>query len=101
MSVKYEEPIDELTVQVWLLYYHPNFKNIALFVSGMELWTDGDGWTIWLLDAPADLSGPLYASIPMKSCMTFMQSNRCIERKPVLMKCGGVFILVHDSFNLI
>ena len=24
MSVKYEEPIDELTVQVWLLYDHPN-----------------------------------------------------------------------------
>ena len=21
-----EEPIDELTVQVWLLYHHPNFK---------------------------------------------------------------------------
>ena len=26
MSVKCEEPIDELTVQVWLLYDHPNFK---------------------------------------------------------------------------
>ena len=26
MSVKCEEPIDELTVQVWLLYHHPNFK---------------------------------------------------------------------------
>ena len=25
MSVKCEEPIDELTVQVWLLYHHPNF----------------------------------------------------------------------------
>ena len=25
MSVKCEEPIDELTVQVWLLYDHPNF----------------------------------------------------------------------------
>ena len=24
MSVKCEEPIDELTVQVWLLYDHPN-----------------------------------------------------------------------------
>ena len=24
MSVKCEEPIDELTVQVWLLYHHPN-----------------------------------------------------------------------------
>ena len=26
MSVKCEEPIDELTVQVWLLYHHPNLK---------------------------------------------------------------------------
>ena len=24
--VKCEEPIDELTVHVWLLYHHPNFK---------------------------------------------------------------------------
>ena len=31
ISVKCEEPIDELTVQVWLLD----------FVSGTELWTDG------------------------------------------------------------
>ena len=34
------EPIDELTVQVWLLY-HPNFKYHTLFVSGAELQTDG------------------------------------------------------------
>ena len=40
MSVKCEEPIDELTVQVWLLYHHPNFKYCTLFVSGMELRTD-------------------------------------------------------------
>ena len=26
MSVKFEQPLDELTVQVWLLYDHPNFK---------------------------------------------------------------------------
>ena len=26
MSVKFEKPIDELTVQVWLLYHHSNFK---------------------------------------------------------------------------
>ena len=26
MSVKYEEPLNELTVQVWLLYHHPNFN---------------------------------------------------------------------------
>ena len=41
MSVKCEEPIDEVTVQVWLLYHHPNFNYWTLFVSGMELRTDG------------------------------------------------------------
>ena len=40
MSVKCEEPIDELTVQVWLLYHHINFKYCTLFVSGTELRTD-------------------------------------------------------------
>ena len=41
MSVKCEEPIDELTVQVWVLYYHSHFKYCTLFVSGTELRTDG------------------------------------------------------------
>ena len=52
MSVKCEEPIDELTVQVWLMYDHPNFKYCTLFVSGMELRTNGqtDGRT----DEPTD-----------------------------------------------
>ena len=47
MSVKCEEPIDALTVQVWLLYHYPNFKYCTLFESGMELRTDGqtDGQT--------------------------------------------------------
>ena len=40
MSVKCEEPINELTFQVWLLLYHLNFKYCTLFVSGMELRTD-------------------------------------------------------------
>ena len=40
MWVKCEEPIDELTVQVWLLYHLPNFKYCTLFVSGTELRTD-------------------------------------------------------------
>ena len=40
MSVKCEEPINELTVQVWLLYDHQNFKYCTLFVSGTELRTD-------------------------------------------------------------
>ena len=34
MPVKCEEPMDEVTVQVWLLYHHPNFKYCTLFVSG-------------------------------------------------------------------
>ena len=50
MSVKCEEPIDELTVQVWLLYPHPNFSYCTLFVRGTELRTDRR--TIRLLDAP-------------------------------------------------
>ena len=58
MSVNREEPIDELTVQVWLLYHHPNFKYCTLLVSRTELRTDEqtdgrtDRRTIWLLDAP-------------------------------------------------
>ena len=59
MSVKCEEPLNELTVQVWLLNLHPNFNYWTLFVSGTELrtnrQTDGqvtDGQTIRLLDAP-------------------------------------------------
>ena len=58
MSVECEKPIGELTVQVWLLYYLPNFKYCTLFVSGTELRTDKqtngqtDRRTIQLLDAP-------------------------------------------------
>ena len=66
MSVKCAQPLDELTVQVWLLYDHPNFKYCTLFISGTELrtdkrtnrrkdgWTDGqtDGRTIQKLDGP-------------------------------------------------
>ena len=46
--------LNELTVQVWLLYDHPNFKYSTLYVSRTEKQMDGQ--TIWLLDAPADLS---------------------------------------------
>ena len=64
MSVKCEQPIDELTVQVWLLYHNPNLKYCTLFVSGTgrDGITDGqtdkrtnrrtDGQTIQTLDAP-------------------------------------------------
>ena len=41
MSVKYEQPLDEFTVQVWLLYNHPNVKYCTLNVSGTDLRTDG------------------------------------------------------------
>ena len=41
MSVKCKDSIDELTVQVWLLYQNPNLKYCTLFVSGTELRTDG------------------------------------------------------------
>ena len=70
MSVKCEEPLDELTVQVWLLYLHPNFNYWTLFISGTELRTDRrtdgqtDGQTDGRTDGrskhympPADLSG--------------------------------------------
>ena len=50
MSVKCEQPLDELTVQVWLLYDHPNFKYCTLYVRGTELRTNGQ--TIQTLDAP-------------------------------------------------
>ena len=39
-SMKCEQPLDELTVQVWLLYDHRNFKYCTLLVSGTELRTD-------------------------------------------------------------
>ena len=54
MSVKCEQPLDELTVQVWLLYDYPNIKYCTLNVSGTELRTDKrmDRRTIQTLDAP-------------------------------------------------
>ena len=58
MTVKCEESIDELTVQVWLLYHQPNFKYCTLFVSRTELRTNRqtkrrtDRQTIRLLDDP-------------------------------------------------
>ena len=59
MSVKCEQPLDELTVQVWLLYDHPNLKYCTLFVKDTELCTDRqmdgrtDKRTIQTLDAPS------------------------------------------------
>ena len=54
LVLKCEQPKGELTVQVWLLYDHPNFKYCTLFVSGMELWTSGRSNSLM---PPADLSG--------------------------------------------
>ena len=53
MSVKYEEYIDELTVQVWVLYYHPNFKYCSYVYNRYKI-TDRrtDRRTIRLLNAP-------------------------------------------------
>ena len=50
MSVKCEQPIDELTVQVWLLYHNQNFKYCTLFVSG----TGRDGITDGQTDKRTD-----------------------------------------------
>ena len=66
VSGKCKQPLDELTVQVWLLYDHPNFKYCTLFISGRELPTDIrlDGKSNRLTDKwskhwmpPVDLSG--------------------------------------------
>ena len=56
MSVKCEEPIDESTVRLWLLYHHPNFKYCILLVGGTELRTDEqtDGRTDRLTDGRSD-----------------------------------------------
>ena len=89
MSVKCEESIYELTVQVWLLYHHPNFKYCTLLVSGTELRTDRrtdkrtDRRTIRLLDAPGGLSGRghknclrrwlnIRSYLVAKSCMCYL-----------------------------
>ena len=41
MSVKCEQPLDELSAQVWLLYDHQNFQYCTLFISRTELRMDG------------------------------------------------------------
>ena len=40
MSVKCKQPLDELTVQVCLMYEHSNFKYFTLYVGGIEVWTN-------------------------------------------------------------
>ena len=41
MSLRCVQPLDELTVQVWLLYDHLNLNNCTLYVSGTKLRTNG------------------------------------------------------------
>ena len=36
MSVKCEQSLDELTVEVWLLYDHQNFQYCTVFINGTE-----------------------------------------------------------------
>ena len=85
MSVK--EPLDELTVQVWLLYLHPNFNYWTLFVSGTELQTDEqtdrqmdgqtDGPTIQLLDAPGGgIKSVLQSLNKFSKCTTRSKPSR-------------------------
>ena len=54
MSLKCEQPLDELTIQVWLLYDHLNPKNSTLCVSGTPLRTyrQTDGQTEKQTDDP-------------------------------------------------
>ena len=56
ISMKCEEPKDELTVQVWLLYHH---LNIALFkrdrITKRQTNKRTDGWMIRFLYAPGGL----------------------------------------------
>ena len=80
MSVKFEKPLDELTVQVWLLYDHPHFKYCTLFISRTELQTDGrtdrqtDGRTDGRTDDP---------------------NTRCPQRT---FQAGGIKIFFHSNF---
>ena len=53
MSVKCEQPLDELTVQVWLLYDNPNFKHCTFLWAGQNY-----RQTIQTLDAPDGLFRP-------------------------------------------
>ena len=54
MPVKCEQRLDELIVQVWLLFDPPNFKYCTLFVSGTELRRQTDGRTDGRMDGQTD-----------------------------------------------
>ena len=68
-----ELPLDELTVQVWLLQHHQTL-NIALlnYVVGMELRMNRqqtNRWMIQLLDALANFSGRGHKNILSITCI--------------------------------
>ena len=92
MSVKCEQPLDELTVQVWLLYGHPNFKYCTLFISGTELRTDKrtDGQMIQTLDAPG---GPFRPG----GIKTFYVSTK----QPSTLRSEILVIKQNTQFNFI
>ena len=109
MSVKCEEPIDELTVQVWLLYDHPNFKYCTLFVSGTELRTDRrtdgqtdkrtDRRTIRLLDAPGGPFRP--GALKTSKVVIFPNTLVLNDLKPAFLNpsficLGGVVVCALD-----
>ena len=50
--MKCEQPLDELTVQVWLLYDHPNLKYCAFCKRDGITHRRTDKRTIQILDAP-------------------------------------------------
>ena len=52
MSVNYEQPFDELTVQVWLFYDHPNFKHVQVGRNYVQTDWKTDGRTMQLIDNP-------------------------------------------------
>ena len=50
--MNYEQPFDELTVQVWLFYDHPNFKHVQVGRNYGQADRQTEGRTIQLIDVP-------------------------------------------------
>ena len=85
VSVKCEQPLNEIKVQVWLLYAHPSFKYCTLTVSGKELWTDK--WSDYYMPK-VDLSG--WGIKNMKGPVYFYRPNKCFILQMT-------FICVHST----
>ena len=95
MSVKCEQSIDGLTVQIWLLYHHTNFTaTIALCLKAGRNYrqTDRqtnrwrDRWRIRLLDAPSGSLRPGH-----KNSIPILKSpcNLNYQKLTVLSKVNG------------